>query len=145
MKENIRNLETVVCSRCGKQYPKRRKELGYSYCVDCSEEQPVSCVVETLGEGDHTYVEVTILKAQGIKALTQTITLNREEREQLGIDEPELELHTYEDLDEIESTSQRAVHEIEYEEGEEELYIDSDSSDAESPMPTSLAPELELE
>lgn len=141
MKENIRNLETVVCSRCGKQYPKRRKELGYSYCVDCSEEQPVSCVVETLGEGDHTYVEVTILRAQGIENLTQTIKLNREDRERAGLDETDLDMSTFEDRDELEKNMYEKS--IGFEEEEEFDY--SDSSDAESPELTSLASELEFD
>lgn len=57
----IENLEMIPCPICGKPFPKKRKELGYNYCVNCSTEKPLVCRVEECGEGDHTYDTIQIM------------------------------------------------------------------------------------
>lgn len=59
------NLEVVTCSRCGKPYPKKRKDCGYDYCVDCSAERPYSYIFESHEAGsDSMYVETIIVTAE---------------------------------------------------------------------------------
>jgi len=58
------NLEMVICPICGKPFPKKRKELGYNYCVECSTEKQKVCVVESYGEGDHNYNDIVILSQE---------------------------------------------------------------------------------
>lgn len=58
---DVKNIEMITCPRCGKPFPKKRKDLGYNYCIDCSTEKPLACVVEghLSGDGDDT-VECTV-------------------------------------------------------------------------------------
>ena len=60
----IEELEMIPCPICGKPFPKKRKELGYNYCVNCSTEKPLVCRVEEHGEGDHTYDSIQIMKPE---------------------------------------------------------------------------------
>lgn len=46
------SLEMVICPVCKKPFPKRRRDLGYKCCVNCSTEESVSCIVEGSMEGD---------------------------------------------------------------------------------------------
>lgn len=65
----IEELEMIPCPICGKPFPKKRKELGYNYCVNCSTEKPLVCRVEEHGEGDHTYDSIRIMKPEEAFAL----------------------------------------------------------------------------
>lgn len=60
----IEELEMIPCPICGRPFPKKRKELGYNFCVDCSTEKPLVCRVEEHGEGDHTYDSIRIMKQE---------------------------------------------------------------------------------
>lgn len=60
----IEGLEMIPCPICGNPFPKKRKELGYNYCVNCSTEKPLVCRVEECGEGDHTYDTIQIMKPE---------------------------------------------------------------------------------
>lgn len=77
------NLETVICPKCGNPYPKRRYDLGYRCCVNCSTEKALVCRVEEHGEGDHTYNTIRIMKPeeayQLYKAEHKTVDVNPEE------------------------------------------------------------------
>lgn len=65
----LENLEMIPCPICGNPFPKKRKELGYNYCVNCSTEKPLVCRVEEHGEGDHTYDSIRIMKQEEAFAL----------------------------------------------------------------------------
>lgn len=65
----IEELEMIPCPICGKPFPKKRRDLGYNYCVNCSTEKPLVCRVEEHGEGDHTYDTIQIMKPEEAFAL----------------------------------------------------------------------------
>ena len=44
--------ETVICPVCGNPFPKKRRDLGYNYCVNCSTEEGKVCLIEGVPEGD---------------------------------------------------------------------------------------------
>lgn len=62
-------LEMVKCPICGKPFPKKRLELGYNCCVNCSTEKPLVGLGEDLGEGDHTYSVLHIVKPEVARAV----------------------------------------------------------------------------
>lgn len=57
-------FEMIPCPVCGKPMPKKRLELGYRYCVNCSTEKPKVCLVEGTQEGDGVQAEVIIMTSQ---------------------------------------------------------------------------------
>lgn len=57
----IENLEMIPCPKCGRPFPKRRKELGYNYCVNCSTEKPLVSFIEGQGEGEDVSTTVHIV------------------------------------------------------------------------------------
>ena len=65
----IEELEMIPCPICGRPFPKKRKELGYNFCINCSTEKPLVCRVEEHGEGDHTYDTIQIMKPEEAFAL----------------------------------------------------------------------------
>lgn len=65
----IEELEMIPCPICGRPFPKKRRDLGYNYCVNCSTEKPLVCRVEEHGEGDHTYDTIQIMKPEEAFAL----------------------------------------------------------------------------
>lgn len=49
----MEGIEMVKCPKCGRPFPKARKDLGYNYCVNCSTERPLVGLIEGIGpEGD---------------------------------------------------------------------------------------------
>lgn len=64
------NLEMVTCPKCGKPFPKKRFDLGYRCCVNCSTESQKVCRIEEHGEGDHTYDTISIMTREEALALT---------------------------------------------------------------------------
>lgn len=62
-------LEMIECPRCGKPFPKLRKEkFGYNFCIDCSLVEPKVGIVTVNGEGDHTWNDILVLdKADAVK------------------------------------------------------------------------------
>lgn len=54
-------MELVKCNKCNNDFPKKRLELGYKYCVNCSTEKPLVCVTTVEGTGDHTYNDIIIM------------------------------------------------------------------------------------
>lgn len=54
----IKNLEMITCPVCGRPFPKRRRELGYRCCVNCSTEKPLVAVIE--GQEDGEDVSTTV-------------------------------------------------------------------------------------
>ena len=55
-------LEMIPCPKCGNDFPKKRKELGYHVCISCSTVKPVVGVTTVEGSGDHTYNDIIIME-----------------------------------------------------------------------------------
>lgn len=96
-------LEMVICPICGKPFPKKRKEMGYNYCVNCSTEEQKVCVTESYGEGDHNYNDIVILDQKEARALLRTESRVDEMVDDEFDDTPEvgdgLSIHTAEEKD----------------------------------------------
>lgn len=71
-------LEMIPCPVCGNDFPKKRKELGYHVCINCSTVQPVVGITTVEGTGDHTYNDLIIMEQQ------RAITIARREAELSG-------------------------------------------------------------
>lgn len=84
-------LEMIPCPICGKPMPKKRRELGYNYCIDCSTEDKKVCVVEGTIEGDGVQSDVIILT----KEQEQTISRLNAATSKTADDES-LDLQTFE-------------------------------------------------
>jgi hypothetical protein len=54
-------LEMIECPKCGNDFPKKRKELGYHVCVNCSTAKPVVGITTVEGSGDHTWNDLIIM------------------------------------------------------------------------------------
>ena len=52
-------LVMIDCPKCGKDFPKKRKELyNYHTCVNCSTTKPKVGITTVEGTGDHTYNDI---------------------------------------------------------------------------------------
>lgn len=82
VKTNSQVLEMVTCPICGESFPKKRKEMGYPYCIGCSTETKKVCLIEGIGkEGDSTE-RLIILGSEEAKAISKainTVRINNEE------------------------------------------------------------------
>lgn len=67
----IEELKMIPCPKCGKPFPKRRRDLGYNYCCDCSTEKTKTCRIEDRGEGEDTYTVLTVMTAEEALALAR--------------------------------------------------------------------------
>lgn len=54
-------LEMIQCPNCGQDFPKKRVELGYKVCINCSSVKKVVGITTVEGQGDHTYNDLIIL------------------------------------------------------------------------------------
>ena len=54
-------LKMIPCPKCSKDFPEKRKELGYHVCVDCSTIKPLVGITTVEGSGDHTYNDLIIM------------------------------------------------------------------------------------
>lgn len=85
-------LEMIKCPKCGNDFPKKRKELGYHVCVNCSTVEPVVGITTVEGSGDHTYNDLIIMeqsKARAIKEKEAQLSGKRVHLEVLDFDEEE--------------------------------------------------------
>ena len=64
-------LEMIPCPKCGNDFPKKRKELGYHVCVNCSTTKPVVGITTVEGSGDHTYNDLIIMDQDRYMAIAQ--------------------------------------------------------------------------
>lgn len=64
-------LEMIPCPVCGNPFPKKRKELGFNYCVDCSTVQPYTCQVEAVGEGEDIHLHMQIMNEREAEKVSQ--------------------------------------------------------------------------
>lgn len=91
-------LEMIKCPKCGNDFPKKRKELGYHVCVNCSTVEPVVGITTLEGTGDHTYNDLIIMdqsRARAIRQKEAELTGKRIHIEVLDFDrEDEQELNT---------------------------------------------------
>lgn len=71
-------LEMIECPKCGNDFPKKRKELGYHVCVNCSSVKPKVGVTTVEGKGDHTYNDLIIMEQD------QYISIKKKEAELAG-------------------------------------------------------------
>lgn len=98
----LEKLEMIPCPRCGTPFPKRRQELGYNYCVNCSTEKPKVCRIEDQGEGEDTVTVSTIITQEEAMAIAKA---ERGGRVDLIPDqEPVPDYSTFEEQDEIVSS-----------------------------------------
>lgn len=74
----MQELKMIVCPKCGKDFPEKRKELGYHVCVNCSTTKPVVGVTTVEGTGDHTYNDLIIMPQD------QYLSIKRKEAELSG-------------------------------------------------------------
>lgn len=74
MKEKI-VTETVICPKCGQPFPKKRQELGYNYCCNCSTEKKLVSITEGGVDGDDTHTLLHIVKPEA--AATYYSNLNQ--------------------------------------------------------------------
>lgn len=89
-------LEMIPCPKCGNDFPKKRKELGYHVCISCSTVKPVVGITTIEGSGDHTYNDIIIMDQDKFRAIA-------EKEAELSGRKAYLELQDY-DSDEEETT-----------------------------------------
>lgn len=111
-------IEMIPCPVCGKPMPKKRMELGYNYCVNCSTEGKKVCMVKGNQEGDGNQEEVIIMTAQEAQKLTKY--RNEGARLEQLEEESSLDMRTFEEREAAEETLHlRDVAELEGEFGYE--------------------------
>ena len=72
------SLEHIQCTRCGEDFPKKRKDLyGYDFCVKCSDVSPVVGRVVVIGEGDYTATELDVLDQTTARRLQELENISK--------------------------------------------------------------------
>lgn len=103
MKKKQIQFEMIPCPVCGKPMPKKRLELGYGYCINCSTEKPKVCLVEGTQEGDGAQAKVVIMSSQEAQKILGYKNTG------LGLDhlddEIPLDVQTFEEQEEFEKTA----------------------------------------
>jgi len=61
----------IPCPKCGLYFPKKRKELGFHVCINCSTVKPVVGITTVEGSGDHTYNDLIIMDQDKAKAIAE--------------------------------------------------------------------------
>jgi hypothetical protein len=88
-------LKMIPCPKCTKDFPEKRKELGYHVCVDCSTIKPLVGITTVEGSGDHTYNDIIIMDQDRARAIAQAeaeITGKKVFMEVLDLDKDENEV-----------------------------------------------------
>ena len=88
-------LKMIPCPKCTKDFPEKRKELGYHVCVDCSTIKPLVGITTVEGSGDHTYNDIIIMDQDRATAIAQAeaaITGKKVFMEVLDLDKDENEV-----------------------------------------------------
>ena len=88
-------LKMIPCPKCSKDFPEKRKELGYHVCVDCSTIKPLVGITTVEGSGDHTYNDIIIMDQDRATAIAQAeaaITGKKVFMEVLDLDKDENEV-----------------------------------------------------
>lgn len=112
----------VICPICKKPFPKKRQELGYNYCVNCSTERNVVCVIEGTqeGDGDDTvHNSITIMSQRDALAVNLA---KRNSRADVVEDETVLEMDKTEDRDEnVETVNEPSTNDLDIDFDEQTL------------------------
>ena len=90
------HLEMIPCPKCGNDFPKKRKELGYHVCVNCSSVKPVVGITTVEGSGDHTYNDMIIMdqdRAAAIASKAAELAGKKVDIEMLDLDADEAEIN----------------------------------------------------
>lgn len=74
---DIKNLEMVTCPICGKPFPKKRQELGYNYCVNCSSESKVAALIEGTMDGEDCQTSIQIISRAEAEAIDNALRFGR--------------------------------------------------------------------
>lgn len=85
----MQELQMIKCPRCKQDYPLKRKQLGYKFCINCSQEKPKVAVNTVNGQGDHTWNDILIMeqeKAQGITKRAAELKNKKVDVEMLDLD-----------------------------------------------------------
>ena len=61
----------IPCPKCGNDFPKKRKELGYHVCINCSTVEPVVGITTVEGSGDHTFNDLIIMDQSKARAIAE--------------------------------------------------------------------------
>ena len=91
----MEKLQMIPCPKCGNDFPKKRKELGYHVCVNCSTVKPLVGITTVEGTGDHTYNDLIIMdqdRALAIQAAADEIAGKKTHLEILDFDKDENEV-----------------------------------------------------
>lgn len=128
-------LEMITCPKCNNDFPKKRKELGYHVCVNCSTVKPVVGITTIEGEGDHTFNDLIIMdqdraisiakkeaELSGRKADIEILDFDSDETEVTQVVKEKVNRIFDEDLDDEEEY-------VEEEEEAEEEEIDLENED----------------
>lgn len=108
------SLELIRCTRCGDDFPKKRKELyGYDFCVKCSDVSPVVGRVVVIGEGDYTATELDVLDQTTARRLQELENLSK------GVKNVPVEILNFEE--ETVSDDARALEEVVHKALDEDL------------------------
>ena len=72
MIDNAVTMEMIPCPKCGKPFPKLRKEkYGYNFCVNCSTVERVVGITTVEGDGDHTWNDLIIMPGSKAAAIAK--------------------------------------------------------------------------
>ena len=115
-------LEQTPCPRCGKDFPVKRKELGYHVCTSCSTTKPVVGIITVEGLGDHTYNDLIIMDQD------KAMSIARQAAELSGR-KVYMEFLDYDEEDTIESVANRIRSIIERDDLDHEDEDDKDQDD----------------
>lgn len=127
------NLEMVKCPSCKQDYPLKRKELGYTCCINCSTEKPKVAISTINGEGDHTWNDILLMEQDTVNNITRrekeikNKKINTNSIEYIDFNQDE---NTYENTDKIRNLIQFGEPESDTDEEsaeEEDSTIDIDN------------------
>lgn len=99
------NLEMIECPSCGNDFPKKRMELGYKVCINCSSVKKVVGITTVEGQGDHTYNDLIILDHD------TAVEYARREAEMRG-QKSDVELFEFDNENEISSSIKKKAGEF---------------------------------
>ena len=121
----------MTCPVCGKLMPKKRYELGYHYCVDCSTEGRKVCAIRGTTEGDGAQFDTIIMTPEQGRAFQKALrseTLTRVEHDDV------LNIQTFEqqdmsDIEEVETKRRSARIEEEGDDFVDTTVVDEEFSE----------------
>ena len=62
-------VETVICPKCKKPFPKQRRDLGYKFCINCAPQGSYYPIIESIGQGEEAETVMHIVTAQEYNAI----------------------------------------------------------------------------